>query len=50
MLSPDGVLVWHDFDILHSDVFKYINLLAMEHVIYHIPSTSFALLCRRGVC
>ncbi len=44
MLSPDGVIVWHDFDyIVHRDVFKYLNHLVKEHKIYSIPNTRFAI-------
>ena len=44
MLSPNGVIVWHDFDyIIHRDVFKYLNNLSKEHRIYSIPHTRFAI-------
>ncbi len=44
MLSPKGVIVWHDFDyIIHRDVFKYLNSLAKLHRIYSIRHTRFAI-------
>ncbi|VAX35695.1 hypothetical protein MNBD_UNCLBAC01-502 [hydrothermal vent metagenome] len=44
MLSPNGVIIWHDFDyIIHRDIFKYLNRLVKEHKIYSIPNTRFAL-------
>lgn len=44
MLSPNGVIVWHDFDyIIHRDVFKYLNSLAKRHKIYSIRHTRFAI-------
>jgi len=44
MLSPDGVIIWHDFDyIIHRDVFKYLNELASTHTLYSIPHTRFAI-------
>jgi predicted O-methyltransferase YrrM len=43
MLSPKGVILWHDFDyIIHRDVFKYLNTLVKTHKIYSIPGTRFA--------
>ncbi len=44
MLSPRGVIIWHDFDyIVHRDVFKYLNHLVQSHKIYSIPNTRFAI-------
>ena len=44
MLSPKGVIVWHDYDyIVHKDVFKYLNELSKELPIYSIPHTRFAI-------
>ena len=44
MLSPDGIIIWHDFDyIIHRDVFKFLNHLAQKHKIYSIPNTRFAI-------
>ena len=44
MLSPNGVIVWHDYDyIIHRDVFKYLNSLARRHRIYAIRHTRFAI-------
>jgi predicted O-methyltransferase YrrM len=44
MLSPKGIIIWHDFDyIIHRDVFKYLNQLAKKHNIYSIPHTRFAI-------
>lgn len=43
MLSPNGVILWHDFDyIIHRDVFKFLNNLSKQHKIYSIPRTRFA--------
>jgi predicted O-methyltransferase YrrM len=44
MLSPTGVILWHDFDyIVHRDVFKFLNRLVEERKIYSIPHTRFAI-------
>ena len=44
MLSPDGIIIWHDFDyIIHRDVFKFLNKLAKTYKIYSIPNTRFAI-------
>lgn len=44
MLSPKGVIVWHDFDyIIHRDVFKYLNRLVRTYPIYSIPHTRLAI-------
>lgn len=44
MLSPKGVIVWHDYDyIIHKDVFRYLNEFSKTHVLYSIPQTRFAI-------
>jgi predicted O-methyltransferase YrrM len=44
MLSPEGVIVWHDYDfIIHKDIFLYLNKLAGQYRIYSVPQTRFAI-------
>ena len=44
MLSPGGILLWHDFDFLiHRDIFNYLNELSQTYKIYFIPKTRFAI-------
>ena len=44
MLSPRGVVLWHDFDyVVHRDVFKYLNRLSRERKIYAIRDTRYAI-------
>lgn len=44
MLSENGIIIWHDYDyIIHNDLFRYLNDLARELQIYHIPKTRFAI-------
>ena len=44
MLSPRGIIVWHDFDyIIHRDVFHYLQGLSREFPIYSVPNTRFAI-------
>ncbi|UCC94806.1 MAG: class I SAM-dependent methyltransferase [Candidatus Omnitrophota bacterium] len=39
MLSERGVLVWHDFDVNHYDVFRYLNTLAKNKKLFWIENT-----------
>ena len=44
MLSPRGIILWHDFDFLyHRGIFRFLNELAAAHKIYSIPKTRFAI-------
>ncbi len=44
MLSPRGVILWHDYDFLfHRGIFRYLNELSRTHKIYSIPKTRFAI-------
>jgi predicted O-methyltransferase YrrM len=44
MLSPQGMIIWHDYDfIVHKDVFTYLNRLAKTMPIYRVPRTRFAI-------
>jgi len=44
MLSPKGIIVWHDYDyIIHKDVFLFLNDLAKKYPIYSVPHTRFAI-------
>jgi len=44
MLSPHGMIVWHDFDyIIHKEVFQYLQSLSKKHPIYSVPDTRFAI-------
>jgi len=42
MLSRGGIIVWHDFDINHYDVFRYLNRLAGKNKLYIVPGTTLA--------
>ena len=44
MLSPGGVILWHDYDFIHPGIFSYLNELAQQRKIYYIERTRFALL------
>jgi predicted O-methyltransferase YrrM len=44
MLSPEGVVVWHDYDpVFHRAVFDHLNELAGSRKIYSVPKTRLAL-------
>ncbi len=43
MLSPVGVILWHDYDFIHPSVFKLINEIAETKEIFYIERTRFAL-------
>lgn len=42
MLKEGGIIVWHDFDINHYDVFRYLNGLSGRKRLYSVPGTSLA--------
>lgn len=42
MLADDGIIVWHDFDILHRDIYAFLNGLSKDHRLYYIENTSLA--------
>lgn len=42
MLSESGILVWHDFDIYHYDVFRYLNQMAKNKKLFYIENTRLA--------
>lgn len=44
MISPCGIILWHDYDFIHPAVFKLINEIANKKKIYYIERTRFALL------
>lgn len=43
MLSPRGVILWHDYDFIHPGVFKLINEIAKKKKIFYIERTRYAL-------
>jgi predicted O-methyltransferase YrrM len=43
MLSPGGVILWHDYDFIHPAVFKLVNEIAEKKKIFYIERTRFAL-------
>ena len=42
-LSPEGVILWHDYDFIHPGVFRLINELAREKRIFYVERTRYAL-------
>lgn len=42
MISSRGLILWHDYDFIHPEIFRYINELAREKKIYYIERTRFA--------
>jgi len=42
MVSPEGVIVWHDFNDAHHDVFRLLNEIAAERKLFRIEDTSLA--------
>ena len=48
MLSPNGVIIWHDFlNIYHQDVTRFLFELAERCKVFHIRGTNLALYSRR---
>jgi len=45
MLSPNGVILWHDYDFIHPGVFRLINETAKDKKVYYIERTRYALFC-----
>ena len=43
MLSPKGIILWHDYDFIHPGIFRYLNQLAKVKKLYYIERTRFAL-------
>ena len=43
MLSPQGVIVWHDYKPDAPDVFKYLNELSKTTELIHIKDTDLVL-------
>ena len=43
MLSPQGVIVWHDYKPDAPDVFKYLNELSKTIELIHIKDTDLVL-------
>jgi predicted O-methyltransferase YrrM len=48
MLSPRGVILWHDYDFIHPGVFKLINEIAKKKKIFYIERTRYALFINDG--
>lgn len=42
MLTDDGTIVWHYFEILHRAIYAFPNGLSKAHRLYYIESTSLA--------
>ena len=42
MLADDGIIVWHYFEILHRDIYAFLNGLSKDHGRYYIENTSLA--------
>ena len=47
MLSSRGVILWHDFNIQHRDIYRFLSQFSGSHRIYWIKDTRLALY-RRG--
>lgn len=46
MISPKGIIVWHDHNFKFPDVVNCLNRLSAQIKIVHIPGTALALHCR----
>jgi len=42
LLTPNGVILWHDYDFIHPGVFRLINEIAKEKKIFYIERTRYA--------
>jgi predicted O-methyltransferase YrrM len=43
MLSPRGVILWHDYGGIWPDVARYLRSIAAHRAIYHLAGTSLAI-------
>jgi predicted O-methyltransferase YrrM len=43
MLSPHGIIVWHDFNTQHRDIYRYLATLAATRPLYHLADTRLAI-------
>ena len=43
MLSPQGAILWHDYDFIHPGVFRVVNEIAKEKQVFYIERTRFAI-------
>jgi predicted O-methyltransferase YrrM len=41
-LSNRGVIVWHDYNIQHRDIYKFLNKLGQTKKLYHVSDTRLA--------
>lgn len=39
MLTGRGVIVWHDYNTQHRDIFKFLNRFSQSHKLFHIKET-----------
>jgi predicted O-methyltransferase YrrM len=43
MLSSRGVIVWHDFNVQHRDIHRYLRELGRDRRLYHLAGTRLVL-------
>lgn len=48
MLTKSGIIVWHDFNVQHRDVYMYLCNLSKTHKLYWIENTRLAFYTRRA--
>jgi predicted O-methyltransferase YrrM len=49
MLSPQGVILWHDYDFIHPGVFRVVNETAKGKQVFYIERTRFAIFLNANV-
>lgn len=46
MLSPEGVLIWHDYNVQHRDIYRFLNELARRHSLLHVRETRMVIMMK----
>lgn len=49
MLSPQGIILWHDYGFIHPGVFRLVNEIAKEKKVFYIERTRFAIFFNAGI-
>ena len=44
-IRRDAVVVWHDYELQMSGVFRYLNERAKDHELFHVLGTSLVSIC-----
>ncbi len=47
MLTPNGLIIWHDFNLAHPGVYKYLTELSKSKTIYSIKNTALVIYSQR---